>query len=422
MILIKGGDVLTPAGWTTADVRIDGAAVSEVGDSLDPQGSTVVDARGMWVGPGFVDLHTHLREPGQTWKEDVETGCEAAAAGGFTALVAMPNTDPAIATPEQVASLVGRGTAVGLAEVSASAAVTRGRAGAELADLRALWECGVRLFSDDGDSVGDEGLLAEAMATLAGLPGAILSQHAEDQEMTRDGHMHEGEISRRLGIGGLPSEAESSVVERDLRHVADSGASYHCQHVSARRTVELLRAAKAEGLAVTAEVTPHHLLLVDADVGDRLDPNLKMYPPLRSLDDRAALREGLIDRTIDVVATDHAPHTISEKEVSFSEAPRGVIGLETAASAVFESVGDRSLVFEALSVVPARIGGFPRQGRPVEVGGPANIVVFDPNQTWVPESFRSKSSNSPFLGREMKGRVITTIYEGRVTHTLERAS
>ncbi len=418
MILIKGGEALRSGGWARVDVLVEGASVSDVAPNLSVPEATLVDATGMFVGPGLVDLHAHLREPGQTWKEDIESGSRAAAAGGFTAMVAMPNTDPPLDSAAALAEVVSRGREVGLAEVSGAGTVTRGRAGTATSDLDGLYRAGARLFTDDGDTVADERVLAEAMSRLARLPGAVLAQHAEDPSMTVGGHMHLGEMAARHGIGGLPAEAEVSIVERDLGLVAVSGVPYHCQHVSSSGTLDLLREAKARGMNVTAEVTPHHLTFDDRSL-DVLDPDFKMYPPIRSESDRASLRRALIDRTIDIVATDHAPHSGIEKAVAFEDAPRGVIGLETAASAVWEVVEDPRLLFEVMSTVPARLGAFKGQGRPVEPGAPANLVVFDPGSSWVPRSFLSKSSNSPYKGRKMKGRVITTIYAGRVTHSEE---
>jgi dihydroorotase len=413
MIGVVGGRVLTRHGWAMTDLVIEGERIAGLGEGRGAP--VVIDASGCLVGPGFVDLHTHLREPGQTWKEDIASGAAAAAAGGFTAVVAMPNTDPPIDTAKIVTEVVDKGKAVGLTEVVAAAALTVDRGGAVPVDVRNLHQAGVRIFTDDGDSVADPEVLRDVMAAVAELPYGVVAQHAEDGERTSQGHMHEGELSRRLGIGGLASSAESDVVARDLELVAATGVRYHCQHVSAKETVELVREAKRRGLAVTAEVTPHHLSFDEADVAG-LDTNFKMYPPLRGRVDRLALIAALRDGTIDVVATDHAPHSPREKDVEFASAPRGVIGLETAASAVWEAVHDEDRLFDVLSRLPAEIAGLGGQGLPLEVGGPANLVVFDPYSTWVPTRFASKSSNSPYRGREMAGVVRATVYEGRVVH------
>lgn len=327
----------------------------------------------------------------------------------------MPNTDPPIDSPMLVDLVAGLGAEAGLVEVIPSAALTVGRAGHAVADIDALYRAGVRVFSDDGDSVANAELLEEIMSIIAGLDDAVVAQHAEDASFTAAGHMHEGEVSRRLGVGGLPAQAETEVVKRDLSLVRGTGARYHCQHVSSMMTVTAIRSAKEEGLPVTAEVTPHHLSFTDEDLAS-LDTNFKMYPPLRSESDRQALVEALRDGTIDVVATDHAPHQQDEKGLAFTEAPRGVIGLETAAAVVWDTLRDRDAFFRVLSTAPARIAGLSNQGRPVEVGNAANLVVFAPDETWKAAAFRSKSANSPFLGREMRGRVRATIHQGKITH------
>lgn len=416
MIVIAGGEVLTPQGWQVVDVVVQGGKVSGMGQGLTAD--EVVDAKGCLVGPGFVDLHTHLREPGQTWKEDIASGAAAAVAGGFTAVTAMPNTDPPIDTPKVVESVAATAKEVDVVDVVVSAALSVGRAGTALSDLDELHRVGVRLFSDDGDCLIDADLIEEAAGVIARLPGAVLAQHAEDHSKTAGGHMHEGAISQGLGVAGLPAEAESEVVRRDIGVAARSGVHYHCQHVSAAATVEAVRMAKEKGVNITAEVTPHHLTFDETHVAG-LDPVYKMYPPLRSPEDRRALVEALRDGTIDAVATDHAPHLPEEKEVSFADAPRGVIGLETAASAVWEVLGDRDRFFAVMSTAPARILGLRDHGRPLEPGAPANLVVFDPAGTWTPLRFRSKSQNSPYQGRTMKGRVLATVRQGKTVFRAE---
>lgn len=413
MIVIKGGRALTPDGWDTVDVAIEGTAVIELGTDLP--GSAIIDASGCLVGPGFVDLHTHLREPGQTWKEDITSGSRAGAAGGFTALVAMPNTDPVVDSLDLVAEIRMRSQAVGLLDVIPSAAVTIARRGEALTDLEDLYHAGVRVFTDDGGPVSNPELLLEAMKRLSTMDRAVLSQHAEDTTRTSEGSMHEGDVSRGLGLAGWASEAESDLVSRDLEMVAETGANYHVQHVSSLLTVDLLRAAKDRGLPVTAEVTPHHLAL-DHAVIDGSDANYKMYPPLRSAADREALVAALLDGTVDIVATDHAPHAKEEKAVPFVDAPRGVIGLETAAAVIWETCRDPDVLFDRLSVAPARIGSIEAHGHPVAPGNTANLVVFDPEGTWTATSFKSKSSNSPFAGRTFQGQVRSTMFEGRVTY------
>jgi dihydroorotase len=278
-----------------------------------------------------------------------------------------------------------------------------------------MWAAGVRIFTDDGSTVEDAGLLRLAMEYVAER-GGVIAQHAEDRGLSRGGHMHEGSVSSRLGMIGLPSVAEEVVVARDLALARLTGVRFHVQHVSSAGTVPLLRQARSEGMQVTAEVTPHHLVF-DHERVLSMDPAFKMYPPLRTSADIDALRTALIEGLIDAVATDHAPHSAFETEVTFEEAPRGVIGLETAAAAVNTAVGMEAVDFFArMSANPASIGGFPRQGQPLAEGAPANLVVFDPGATWTPTAFLSKAQNSPFLGKELRGRVIATIFEGRMTH------
>ncbi len=418
MVLIRGGLVVSSKGMGSADVLINDELIERIGPHIDVTPDRVVEARGCLVGPGLVDVHTHLRDPGQTWKEDLESGSRSAAAGGFTAIVAMPNTEPSLDTPSRVGDVAGRGRDVGLVEVSVAAALTKGRAGLEPVDLEALHDCGVRIFTDDGDCVQDSGLLRLIMSRLAVLPGAVLAQHAEDTKLTRSGHMHAGATSERLGVEGLRPEAEVEIVARDLELVRQTGVRYHCQHVSTAATVELLGHAKDEGLPVTAEVTPHHMSFEVSDV-EGLDPNFKMYPPLRSTEDRLALRSALNDGTIDLVATDHAPHSLSEKAVDFVDAPRGVIGLETAAPVVWDVVRDPLRFFDCMSVRPSLLAGLDTQGHLLEEGGPANIVVFDPDEQWTPDQFLSKSANSPYLGKQMIGRATATVHGGLVVHELE---
>ena len=278
-----------------------------------------------------------------------------------------------------------------------------------------MWAAGVRIFTDDGSSVEDAGLLRLAMEYVAER-GGIVAQHAEDRGLSGGGHMHEGSISSRLGMRGSPSLAEEVVVARDLALARLTGVRYHVQHVSSAGTVQLLQQARANDMNVTSEVTPHHLVF-DHERVLAMDPAFKMYPPLRTSADVAAVRTALIEGLIDAVATDHAPHSAFETEVTFEEAPRGVIGLETAAAAINTAVGmDAGVFFSRMSVNPARIGGFSRQGQPLEEGAPANLVVFDPGANWTPTAFMSKAQNSPFLDMELRGQVLATIFEGRMTH------
>jgi dihydroorotase len=417
MIVIRNAGVLRANGIEQATVVIKGDTIVSIGRDPAPNGARVIDARGCWLGPGLVDLHVHLRDPGQTWKEDVSSGAQAAAAGGFTAIVAMPNTQPPVDGGSSAMAAFERARAVDTVHIVAAGTLTKGRAGKEMAGFDAMYEAGVRVFSDDGDAVPEAGLLRRVMAYLRDLPGALVAEHAEDRSIAGEGHMHEGMVSSRLGIAGLPGLAEDVIVARDIAIAADTGAALHIQHVSTMRSVELIRGAREAGVSVTAEVTPHHLALDESSV-DGLDSNLKMYPPLRGADDQAALRSALREGVIDAVATDHAPHAPAEKAVPFEEAPRGVIGLETAAAVVasYALGDDQRTFFDRMSVAPARIAGLDRQGRELEPGSPANLVLFDPRRRWVPVSFVSKSQNSPFAGLELTGRVLATIYEGRISY------
>lgn len=419
MIAIRNGRVLTPDGVIETDLLIEEGTVVRVGGEF--AATTTIDADGAWVGPGFVDLHVHFREPGQEWKEDIGSGALSAAAGGFTAVVPMPNTLPAIDAGHRARYVIDRGRQVGLCEVVPAGAISMGRDGDTLSHLDEMWTAGVRIFTDDGRSVTDSGLLRLAMEYVAEL-GGVIAQHAEDEGLSRDGHMHEGAVSSRLGMRGLPAVAEEIVVARDIALARLTGVRYHVQHVSTAVTADQVRAAKGEGLSVTAEVTPHHLTFDDKQVRS-LDPVFKMYPPLRTPSDVDALRRALFDGTIDAVATDHAPHAAFETEVPFEEAPRGVIGLETAAAAVHTAVGmSQKEFFDRMSISPARIGGFERQGSSVEERSAANFVIFDPEASWTPGRFVSKAVNSPFLGTELRGRVLATIFEGRVTHQSQLAT
>ena len=411
-VLLAGGTVLGPDGPTAADVLVVDGLVAEVGPGLSSDGARMIDCAGAWVGPGFVDLHVHLREPGQEWKEDIASGSAAAAAGGFTLIVAMPNTDPATDSGHLARYVTDRGIEAGLVDVQPSGSITLGRAGEKLAHFDDLWAAGVRLFTDDGDTVADAGVLRRAMEYLAEI-GGIVAQHAEDPGLARGGHMHEGSVSSMLGIKGLPALAEETIIERDLGLVALTGCRYHVQHVSTAGSVALVRAAKAKGLPVTAEVAPHHLAF-DHELVLGMDSVAKMYPPLRGPADVGALRDALRDGTIDIVATDHAPHSAHEKDVPFEEAPRGVIGLETAAAVVNTEVGlGAEAFFTRMAVAPAEILGVDHGW--VEPGRRADLVVFDPSVAWTPTAFVSRSANSPWLGRPLQGRVVATLYGGSLT-------
>jgi len=413
-IVIRGGSVLTDRGIETLDVGLVGGTISEIGTDLTAD--TVIDATGSWVGPSFVDLHTHLREPGFEWKETIATGTEAAAAGGYGAVVAMPNTDPVIDNAQTAMYVTQRGAQAGFTDVMPAGAITMGRGGDKMSHIDELWGAGVRVFTDDGDSVDDAAVLRLAMEYIANL-GGVVAQHAVDANLSRHGFMHEGSVSSLLGMAGIPSEAEEIVIARDLALVRLTGVRYHVQHVATRRGVELIAQAKEDGLPITAEVTPHHLVFDDTFVAT-MDPDYKMMPPLRSPSDRDALRAGLVSGVIDAVATDHAPHAPREQEVPFEHAPNGVIGLEWAGSVANEVLGDdQEKFFAAMSLVPAQIAGIDGHGRALRAGAEANIVVFDPTTRWTVTTTRSMSRNAPYMGATMQGRVLATILRGRVTYS-----
>ncbi len=415
-LILRNGEVLTPEGVVAADVAVSAGRIVAIGSGIEPSDDThAVDCTNMWVGPGFVDVHTHLREPGAEHKEDIESGSRAAAAGGYTAIVAMPNTSPATDSADLVRYVAKRASEVGLVDVTVAACLTVGRAGERLAPLDDLWAAGVRMFSDDGDVVADAGLMRRAMDGIARL-GGVVSQHAIDPDLAGDGLIHEGEVAGSLGMAAIPAAAETVIVARDIELVRLTGCAYHLQHASAGDTVPLIRNAKADGLPVTAEVTPHHLAFTDADVASK-DASYKMMPPLRTENDRLALVDGLRSGAIDIVATDHAPHADHEKAVPFEQAPNGITGIEWAAAVVNDVVGlDPVRFFEVMSVMPARIAQLSSQGRWLEAGDVANIVVFDPNQSTVIESTLSKSHNAPYLGRRYTGAVRCTVFDGTVTY------
>ena len=415
-LVISGGRVIDADGERTADVAVEDGVVVEVGPDLAGDGARVLDAAGCVVAPGFVDLHTHLREPGREEAETVETGARAAARGGFTAVVAMPNTEPTIDSAAVVRQVLdaGEGTCC---DVATSAAITVGRAGEALAPFAELAELGVRIFTDDGCGVQSHRLMRRALEYAEPL-GVTLAQHCEVEDLSHGGHMHEGEVSSRLGLPGIPAEAEILMVLRDLLLVRRTGARVHFQHLSTAGAVEAVRAAKAEGLPVTAEVTPHHLLLTDAEVAS-YDPVFKVNPPLRTAEDVAAVRAGVADGTIDAVATDHAPHTAELKEQPFDVAPCGMLGLETAFGVAHTAlVVEHGLALEALLAAmcwqPAAIAGLADHGGPVAAGHAANLVVVDPTATWVvdPDDTASRSRNTPFAGRTLTGRVRHTVLHG----------
>jgi len=412
MIVIKGARILDASGERAGDVLIgDDGRIAAIGSDLSAP--TVLDAGGCVVAPGLVDLHTHLREPGREESETVETGSRAAALGGFTAVLAMPNTEPAIDSAAVVRDVLELGRKA-VCDVYASGAITVGRAGEQLAPMAEMAALGVRLFTDDGNGVQDNRLMRRALEYASGL-GVTLAQHCEDESLSAGGHMHEGEWSSRLGIPGIPSEAEELMVMRDIALARLTGARVHFQHLSTDGSIAMVRAAKAGGLAITAEATPHHFTLTD-ECCATYDPVFKVNPPLRTPTDVAAVKVGLADGAVDAIATDHAPHAQEFKEQTFDEAPPGMLGLETAlALAITELDIDLADVLALLSWRPAAIAGLSElHGGPIEAGRPANLCVIDPSATWTVDASRlaSRSRNTPFAGRTLRGRVRHTILWG----------
>ncbi|HET9551873.1 MAG TPA: dihydroorotase [Anaeromyxobacteraceae bacterium] len=422
-IFIEDGRVIDPATGTDGvrTVVLRDGKVAEVAERLErPRDVRAVDARGRWVTPGFIDLHVHLREPGQEYKETVATGARAAVAGGFTAVVAMPNTKPVNDTLAVTELVLARAAAAGLARVYPCGAISKGSAGEELAEYGELKAGGCVALSDDGKPVMSPALMRRALeyARAFGLP---LTVHEEDLHLVGKGVMHEGAAATRLGLKGIPGQAEEVMVLRDLALAELTGGRLHIAHVSSAGTVRALREAKRRGLAVTAEVTPHHLALTDEDVAaSGYSTDFKMNPPLRSAADVKACVEGLADGTIDCIATDHAPHSAVEKDVEFDAAANGIVGLETAFPVCLALVTrglltERRLI-EALTAGPARAFGLP--GGTLAAGAPADVAVLDPKAAWrcEPAALHSKSTNTPWKGRTLTGRCTHAFVGGRLVH------
>jgi len=412
--VVRGGTVVDATGRRRADVLVVDGRVAAVGTGLDvPTATTVLDASGCVVAPGLVDLHAHLREPGFEESETVETASRAAALGGYCAVVAMPNTEPAVDSAAVVRHVQQLGERA-LCQVAVAGAITVGRAGRQLAPMAELAEAGVRLFTDDGAGVQDALLMRRALEYGRGL-GVTLAQHCEDAALAGGASMHEGEWSSRLGIPGAPAEAEELMVMRDLALARLTGARLHLLHLSTAGSVELVARAKAAGVPVTAEAAPHHLVLTHAEVAS-YDPVFKVNPPLRTAADVAALRAGLAGGTIDAVATDHAPHPQEAKELPFDQAPPGMLGLQTCLAVCLTELDlpvERTLAL--LSWQPAAIAGLADQhGGPVAPGAPANLCVIDPAATWVvdPATLASRSTNTPWRGRTLTARVRHTLFRG----------
>ena len=414
-LLITGARVIDPNGERRVDVRVDDGLVREVADRLDAaDGDEVIDANGLVLAPGFVDLHVHLREPGREESETIETGSRAAALGGFTAVVAMPNTDPTQDSVEVVDFVRRQGERAGLCEVLPSGSITVGRGGEQLTPFGELANAGVKIFTDDGNGVQNALLMRRALEYADGL-SITLAQHCEVEQLTAGAVMHEGSCCSRLGLPGWPSIAEELMLHRDIELVRLTGVGMHFLHLSTAKSVELVRAAKADGLAITAEATPHHFSLTDERL-ESYDALYKVNPPLRTAGDIAAIRAGLADGTIDAIATDHAPHVAESKEQPLDLAPPGMLGLETALGVSLASLEMPLVdVVAALSWKPAAIAGVAdRHGRPIEPGEPANLTVFDADEVWevVPARLASKSHNTPYVGMPLRGRVLHTMFQG----------
>lgn len=420
-VLIRG---VRPYGeGEQVDVLVDDGQIAQIGPDLAiPDTADVIDATGHVLLPGFVDLHTHLREPGREYAEDIETGSAAAALGGYTAVFAMANTNPVADSPVVTDHVWHRGQQVGLVDVHPVGAVTVGLAGAELTEM-GMMNAGaaqVRMFSDDGVCVHDPLIMRRALEYATGL-GVLIAQHAEEPRLTVGAFAHEGPMAARLGLAGWPRAAEESIVARDALLARDAGARVHICHASAAGTVEILKWAKDQGILITAEVTPHHLLLDDARLASYDGVN-RVNPPLREASDAVALRQALADGIIDCVATDHAPHAEHEKCVEFAAARPGMLGLQTALSVVVQTMVAPGLlswrdIARVMSENPACIARLPDQGRPLEVGEPANLTVVDPDATWTVTGadLASRSANTPFESMSLPATVTATLLRGKVT-------
>ena len=409
-----------PLGGDIVDVRIEDGVIAQIGTGLEA--AEVVDGAGAILLPGLVDLHTHLREPGREDAETVATGTRAAAVGGFTTVHAMANTDPVADTAGVVEQVWRLGEEAGYADVRPVGAVTVGLAGERLAELGAMADSAahVRVFSDDGHCVSDALLMRRALEYVKAFDG-VIAQHAQEPRLTEGAQMHEGDLSGQLGLRGWPAVAEEAIIARDVLLADHVGSRLHICHVSTAGSVEILRWAKSRGISVTAEVTPHHLLLTD-QTATTYDPIYKVNPPLRSPSDVAAVRQALAEGIIDIVATDHAPHAMEDKECEWAAASFGMLGLQTALPVVNETMVRTGLldwteVAARMSTVPAEIGRVSNHGRPIEVGEPANLTLFDPDVEWVVQAsdMVSRSRNTPYAGMVLHGKVLGTWLRGRAT-------
>lgn len=426
-IYIKNGHVLNPATGQNEvlDIVTKDDRIYEIGRDLLPEpGAEVIDATGNYVMPGFVDLHVHFRDPGLTYKEDIETGARAAARGGVTTVCAMPNTKPVVDSVETLDYIQKKAEAVAPIHVEQISAVTVGQNGTELVDMKAMADKGAIAFSEDGKSVMDVALYAEAMKCAAQLDAVVMA-HCEDKSLVRGGVLNAGVASERFGVPGITNSVEDVITARDIFLANDYGTKLHLCHCSTEASVELVRMAKRLGIAVTAEVCPHHFTLTDADI-DSVDANYKMNPPLRTERDVQALIRGLQDGTMEVISTDHAPHSAEEKQGDFEHAPFGIVGLETSASLTYTALVDTGILTpmqmaEKMCWNPAKVIGIDDERGSIEVGKLADLVIFDPKAEYMVDvnEFASKGRNTPYDGKLLKGKVLQTICRGRVVYRAE---
>lgn len=421
-ILLKNGRVIDPANTRDeiADILIQNNKIARIEPNIVAENVQTIDVTGQWVTPGLIDMHVHLRDPGFPEKETIQSGCASAAAGGFTSVACLPNTNPTMDSPEIVQYILEQAKSAD-ARVYPIACATEKMQGQKLTDTDALLKAGAIGFSDDGLPIESETLMRNLLERAAANNFAVYP-HSEVFELTRGGHMHEGTVSKELGIKGMPAEGEAAMNERDIELVRQTKGRLHILHLSVKRAVELVRRAKQDGLPVTAEASPHHIALTDEDV--RIYGTAgKMSPPLRAKEDQDAVITGLQDGTIDALATDHAPHTNEEKLRAFIEAPNGILGFETAVGILFTKLIHTNTLspndtLAKLTIEPARILGI--DAGTLSLGKAADITVIDPNQEWVVDAnqFKSKSRNTPFHGWTLKGRAIITMLNGRITHQI----
>lgn len=421
-LLIKNATVVDPANKIDSqqDILIEDNKISKVAKSIKPENAEVIDAKGMLVAPGLFDMHTHLRQPGREDAEDFKTASHAAAKGGFTSIAAMPNTTPACDNSGIVEYVLSEARRIAVVNVFCIGAITKQRAGEELSEIGDMKDAGAIAISDDGSSVKNAQVLRKSLE-YAGMFNMPVISHCEDKELSQKGVMNESLVSTLLGLRGMPNVSESTIVARDIALAHLTGAKLHIAHVSTKESVEIIRQAKQKGIKITAETCPHYFTLTD-EVVKSFDTNTKVNPPLRTEADRQAIIEALKDDTIDVIATDHAPHTEADKDVEYDAAPFGIIGLETALSLGLNELVDKKFLsidklIKKMSYVPSEILSLPSKGRLI-AGADADIVIIDPHKEWIftKESIASKSKNSPFIGRKFKGCAIMTICAGKVVY------